>query len=85
MKQDAGCLMRAIGFQEFDRRIPRREAPVIISENLQRAPFARQNKLGQAIAIQVAPHRGADQSDLRQCPAVRRVELKSLSIETIQP
>ena len=49
----------------------------MVSEDPHRPPFARQHQLRQAIAVQVAPNRAADQADLRQSFCVFRVQLPS--------
>ena len=50
----------------FYLRIPRHKSAMVISENLERTPFAREDQFWKTIPFQIAPDRAADQTDLVQ-------------------
>ena len=52
--------------RERQRRIPGNQSAVLVAENLQRPPFAGEDQVRIAVAIQITEHRATHQAHARQ-------------------
>src|ERR1043166_349133 len=51
-------------------RVPGCQLAMIVLENFKRPPFAGQHQFGKTVAVEVAPERAADQTDVFQKGAI---------------
>ena len=60
-----------------------RKSAVVVVEDTDRAPFAGQNQLGKAVAIEIAPDRTADQASFLEGSCVFQIYLPTARAMTI--